>query len=225
MSKNTQAAMNITHDSFITIKKQNYIPMKKVILPILSALILSFTAQGQLTNDSTKVDPSLKGQYQLMLAKSKSINGYKLVNPNRMNAFWQSLSDTLITTRKQLAGANQKLKDHEKSIADLKNQISGKESALAGTNAKVNEINFLGISFTKSNYNTIVWSLIIGLAAALAFVILRSAKHIHEAKYRSTLYEEIAQEYQSYKTKANDKEKKLARELQDERNKLDELKN
>ncbi|WEK19844.1 MAG: hypothetical protein P0Y49_01580 [Candidatus Pedobacter colombiensis] len=199
--------------------------MKKVILPILSALILSFTAQGQLTNDSTKVDPSLKGQYQLMLAKSKSINGYKLVNPNRMNAFWQSLSDTLITTRKQLAGANQKLKDHEKSIADLKNQISGKESALAGTNAKVNEINFLGISFTKSNYNTIVWSLIIGLAAALAFVILRSAKHIHEAKYRSTLYEEIAQEYQSYKTKANDKEKKLARELQDERNKLDELKN
>jgi hypothetical protein len=56
-------------------------------------------------------------------------------------------------------------------------------------------------------------------------VILRSAKHIHEAKYRSSLYEEISQEYQSYKTKANDKEKKLARELQDERNKLDELKN
>jgi len=59
----------------------------------------------------------------------------------------------------------------------------------------------------------------------LAIIILRSAKHIHEAKYRSTLYDEISQEYQNYKVKANDKEKKLARELQDERNKLDELKN
>lgn len=197
--------------------------MKKIIFPIISALILSFSAQGQLNNDSTKVDPSLKGQYQLLLAKSKNINGYKLVNPYRIAAFWQSFNDTLATTRKQLINANQKLNAQEKSIAELKSQINGKETALAGTNAKVNEINFLGISFTKSSYNTIVWSLIIGLAAALAFLILRSAKHIHEAKYRSNLYEEISQEYQSYKTKANDKEKKLARELQDERNKLEEL--
>ncbi|MNK41141.1 hypothetical protein D3C87_598010 [compost metagenome] len=197
--------------------------MKKIILPIISALILSFSAQGQLTNDSTKVDPSLKGQYQLLLTKSKTINGYKLVNPERISAFWKNLNDTLSTTRRQLTSANQKLNTQEKTITDLKSQISGKESALAGTNAKINEINFLGIAFTKSTYNTIVWSLIIGLAAALAFLILRSAKHIHEAKYRSNLYEEIAQEYQSYKTKANDKEKKLARELQDERNKLEEL--
>ncbi|SDJ24466.1 hypothetical protein SAMN04487898_10268 [Pedobacter sp. ok626] len=197
--------------------------MKKIILPIISALILSFSAQGQLTNDSTKVDPSLKGQYQLLLTKSKTINGYKLVNPGRISAFWKNLNDTLSTTRRQLTSANQKLNAQEKAITDLKSQISGKESALAGTNAKINEINFLGIAFTKSTYNTIVWSLIIGLAAALAFLILRSAKHIHEAKYRSNLYEEIAQEYQSYKTKANDKEKKLARELQDERNKLEEL--
>ena len=141
-----------------------------------------------------------------------------------MSSFWQNVRDTLSTERRQLSSATQKIAEQEKSIADLKTQISGKESSLASTNAKVNEISFLGISFTKGTYNTIVWSLIIGLAAALTVVILRSAKHIHEAKYRSTLYEEISQEYQNYKTKANDKEKKLARELQDERNKLEELK-
>ncbi|ACU02821.1 MULTISPECIES: hypothetical protein [Pedobacter] len=198
--------------------------MKKIIFPVISALILSISAQGQITQDSARVDPSLKGQYQLILSKSKTLDGYKLVNPNRMSSFWQNVRDTLSTERRQLSSATQKIAEQEKSIADLKTQISGKESSLASTNAKVNEISFLGISFTKGTYNTIVWSLIIGLAAALTVVILRSAKHIHEAKYRSTLYEEISQEYQSYKTKANDKEKKLARELQDERNKLEELK-
>jgi hypothetical protein len=197
--------------------------MRKVIFPILSALILSFSAQGQATQDTTRTDPSLKGQYQLMLSKSRTLDGYKLINPNRLASFWQNVRDTLTTDRKQLNSATRKINEQEKSINDLKTQISGKESSLASTNAKVNEINFLGISFTKSTYNTIVWSLIIILGGALAFVILRSAKHIHEARYRSTLYEEISQEYQSYKTKANDKEKKLARELQDERNKLEEL--
>ncbi|SMC60727.1 hypothetical protein [Pedobacter africanus] len=197
--------------------------MKKILFPIISAFILSFNAQGQSVPDTTKADPSLKGQYQLMLSKSKTLNGYKLVNPNRMSAFWQNVRDTLATDRRQLANATRKIREQEQNITALKTQISGKESSLASTNAKVNEISVLGISFTKSTYNTIVWSLIIGLAAALAVVILRSAKHIHEARYRSTLYEEISQEYQNYKTKANDKEKKLARELQDERNKLDEL--
>ena len=200
--------------------------MKKIILPIISAFILSFTAQGQVINDSAKVvDPSLRGQYQLMLSKSKTLNGYKLVNPARLSAFWKNVNDTITTTRKQLANSAKQLKEQENNITGLKAQISGNESSLASSNAKVNEISFLGMAFTKSTYNTIVWSLIIALAAALAIVILRSAKHIHEAKYRSNLYEEIAQEYQSYKTKANDKEKKLARELQDERNKLEELRN
>lgn len=197
--------------------------MKKILFPIISAFILSINAQGQSAPDSTKADPSLKGQYQLMLSKSKTLDGYKLVNPNRLSAFWQNVRDTLTTERRQLANATKKFRDQETTIADLKTQISGKESSLASTNAKVNEISVLGISFTKGTYNTIVWSLIIGLGAALAIVILRSAKHIHEARYRSTLYEEISQEYQNYKTKANDKEKKLARELQDERNKLEEL--
>ncbi len=197
--------------------------MRKFILPIISALILSFSAQGQSTTDSTKTDPSLKGQYQLMLTKSRNFDGYKLINPSRITTFWRNVNDTLTTGRKQLINATKKIEEQEKDIADLKTQISGKEDSLASSNAKVNEISFLGISFTKSTYSTMVWTLIIGLAAALAIVILRSAKHIHEAKYRSTLYEEIAQEYQSYKTKANDKEKKLARELQDERNKLEEL--
>lgn len=199
--------------------------MRKIIFPILSFILLSFTIQAQVIVDSPATDSSLRGQYQLMLAKSKTINGYKLINPSRIAAFWKNLQDTLYTERKQFQTAKLKIKEQEKNVTELKAQISGKENSLASSNARVNEISFLGMSFSKSSYNSIVWTLIIGLAAALTFIILRSARYIHEAKYRSTLYEEISQEYQNYKTKANDKEKKLARELQDERNKLEEMKN
>ncbi|WP_316793511.1 hypothetical protein [Pedobacter frigoris] len=198
--------------------------MKKILSLFIAVLLTGLSGKAQLTNDTSKTDPSLRGQYQLMISKSKTLNGYKLVNPGRLSTFWQNVRDTMTTSHKQLAEIRKKLNEQEKEILMLKKNISGTESSLASTNARLNEITFLGIAFTKSNYNIVVWSLIIALGIALAIVILRSAKHIHESKYRTNLYEEISQEYQSYKVKANEKEKKLARELQDERNKIEELK-
>ncbi|MHA4893185.1 hypothetical protein ACXZ1K_00425 [Pedobacter sp. PWIIR3] len=205
--------------------------MKKfsILLAIIILTNLSLNAQVKATRtgikiDSVKLDPSLQGQYQLILAKSKTLNGYKLINPYRFSQFFQSVKDTLRTERKSLANANQKIKALEQGVSGLKNEISGTESSLAATNAKMDQISFIGLSFSKSSYNVIVWTIILILALLLTFVFVRSAKNIHEAKYRTGLYEEISQEYQAYKTKANEKEKKLARELQDERNKLEELK-
>jgi len=195
--------------------------MNKFILTILISCIFSLHVSAQ---DSTRIDPSLKGQYELMLAKSKMLNGYKLMNPARLSAFYRSVNDTLRAQRNQLKTAQQKIAGQEKSITILNEEIKGKDSALASSNTKLDEISFAGIPFSKSTYNTIVWSLIVVLALLFAFVTVRSARNIQEAKYRTGLYEEISQEYQAYKVKANEKEKKLARELQDERNKLEELK-
>ena len=49
-------------------------------------------------------------------------------------------------------------------------------------------------------------------------------ENILEAKHRTQLYDEISAEYQAYKTKSNEQQRKLARELQDERNIIDEMK-
>jgi len=68
-----------------------------------------------------------------------------------------------------------------------------------------------------------MWGLVIGFGAIAAIVIAKSGNNSREATYRIKLYNELEEEYKVYKAKANEKEKKLARELQTERNKLDEL--
>lgn len=196
--------------------------MKKIILPLIAVMSFVLLSQHSYAQDSAKVDPSLKGQYQLMISKSRTLDGYKLVNPARLAGFWKNVRDTISTERRDLISSKAKLAAQQKTIDDLNQQIQGKEGALASSNAKLNEINFLGMSFSKGTYNTIVWTLIIVFALALVIAIIRSAKLAHEAKYRSDLYTEVSTEYQNYKVKANDKEKKLARELQDERNKFEE---
>jgi hypothetical protein len=168
-------------------------------------------------------DFSLNGQYQFMLSRSKNINGYKLINPGRLAGVWQSALDTLKKERGELKKVNAKLAEQGKNINTLQSEINGKETSLTTSNAKVNEITFLGIAFDKGTYHIIVWSIIIVLALALVIVIARSAKNIIEAKHRTQLYDEISTEYQAFKSKANEKERKLARELQDERNIVEEL--
>lgn len=206
--------------------------MNKLILLFFTLVIFNLPVKQAIAQDSTTVvpnsvivDPSLKGQYESLLYRSKVYYGFKLINPYKLTLFYKNVADSIRAERTIRKKTEARLTEQNAVITKLNDQIKGKESSLASSNSKIDEITFLGIAFSKSSYNTLVWTIIIVLGLALAFVIIRSAKSIQEAKYRTGLYEEISQEYQTYKTKANEKEKKLARELQDERNKLEDYKN
>jgi len=182
---------------------------------------------GTWDRDSVKnTDPSLNGQYQFMLSRTRtSPDGYKMVAKYRLDQLWKNISDTLRKERAEKKSLQQKLTDQGKTVTYLKTEISGKDASLNESNDKLNEIKLLGISFDKGTYSIIVWSIIGVLVIALIIIVARSGKSISEAKHRSQLYNEISDEYQAYKSKAVEKERKLARELQDERNKLEELTN
>lgn len=165
------------------------------------------------------VDKSLRGQYQYLLTKV-----YNYQQP-LVAALFKNYSDTLSATRKQLKDAKATVGEQAKTIDTLKSSSTGKDQSLAQAQAKVDEVSLLGMPINKGTYNLIMWGLVIGFGVIAAIVIARSGSHSREAKYRIKLYEELEEEYKAYKTKANDKEKKLARELQTERNKLDELQN
>lgn len=220
--------------------------MRKALLSISSILLFSFFCNDTFAQtpaatttpkpaavakrttyyrDTVKnTDPSLNGQYRFMLSRTRtSADGYKMVAGYRLDQLWKSVSDTLRKEKAEKKNIQQKLTEQEKTISYLKTEISGKEASLTENTNKVNEIRFLGIPFEKGTYNIIVWSVIGILAIALIIVIARSAKNITEAKHRTQLYNEVAEEYQAFKAKSVEKERKLARELQDERNKLDEL--
>jgi DNA repair exonuclease SbcCD ATPase subunit len=171
-------------------------------------------------------DPSLNGQYNFMLSRTRtSPDGYKMIAKYRLDELWKNVMDTLRKEKADRKNLQQKITEQEKTVNYLKTEISGKEASLTENTNKVNEINVLGISFEKGTYNIMVWSIVCALAIALVIVIARSGKNISEAKHRTELYNDIAEEYQAFKSKSVEKERKLARELQDERNRLEELLN
>ena len=163
------------------------------------------------------LDKSLKGQYNFISGKV-----YRYQQP-MIDAFYKSVQDTLRIQRNNLTAIQSKLSAQTKKLDALQTDVNSKEQSLNATNAQVNSISFLGIPMAKSTYNTLMWGLVIVLGALAATVIFLSASARREAHYRTKLYNELEEEYKGYKTKANDKEKKLSRDLQTVRNKLEEI--
>ncbi|WP_443936521.1 hypothetical protein [Pedobacter sp. MW01-1-1] len=199
---------------------------------LLALLLVSSITFAQVKPDTTKAikpyvsqptDPSLNGQYNFLLAKSKSSYGAKLINPVRLSSLWRSVNDTLKKERKEL----QTIKNNQTALSDsitlLKKEISAKDSSLESSVSNADQISVLGLNIDKGLYSLIVWSIIIILGLALAFFIFSIGRYKNEAQHRTQLYQEVSDEFQAHKAKAKEKEMRLARELQDERNKLDEL--
>jgi len=197
--------------------------------PVAKPTAGKYQAPAKIIDTVKNTDPTLNGQYKFMLSRSKTINGYKFINPYRLTALWQSVTDSLKKERDELNTVKDKIQDQGKLIGELQTKTAESDTTVNSSVdepapiTSADEISFLGITFNKGTYHTLVWSIILILAIALVIVIARSANNISEAKQKTQLYDDISAEFQSYKSKANEKERKLARELQDERNKLEDL--
>jgi flagellar motility protein MotE (MotC chaperone) len=188
---------------------------------ICTLLAVTTLVYGQ---DTTKVvDRTLAGQYKEMLSKSSHFQDHRMVRSTRLANFYKNFTDSLnkekrdnLTLRNELASQNQQ-------IAILKDSLVQKDTALSNAQQETNSISLLGINLSKGSYNLIMWGLVFILAIAFAVVLFNSSSHRREARHRIERYDEIAEEYKNFKTRANEKEKKLARQLQDEINKVAEL--
>ena len=132
---------------------------------------------------------------------------------------WKHVNDSLNLQKKLLRQSKAELEKSSQSIIAMKNEIDN----LKASGKSIGELNTLEQSVNGSfNYLYLCGPLLL-LAAALAYAILRMRSAFKEANYRTTLYDQLFEELRENRSKANEREKKLARELQTVRNRIEEL--
>ena len=170
-----------------------------------------------------KPGTTLARQYQDVVMRSGSYQGFKEIRQDKLELFWKNISDTLARERALKNEANARIQGSARSVEQSKIELDSVKKQLEESKASVNQVNLLGMPLEKSTYSMVIWSIAALLAAALAFAIYRSNSSLKEASYRTGLYNDLSEEFQKHKVNANEKEKKLARELQTERNRVAEL--
>jgi septal ring factor EnvC (AmiA/AmiB activator) len=180
-------------------------------------------AQG---NQGQKSDGpvTLKNRFNDIYSNSESYNEYKVIKNTRLRGFWKIVEDSLDFYRSKInekAAMIQTQIDQNKS---LEAKIKDLETSLEESRYNTDRINFMGVTMKKTLYNWIVWLLIAGLTAAAiyamsGYIYLKRASHARKKEFK-----ELVEEFEDYRKKSYETKIKMGRELQDERNLVEELK-
>lgn len=190
--------------------------MKKVLFLSFLSLILTGNSYAQ---DTTSGQSAVEEEFTRLIENSNDYQGYKVVDYNELvnlrnktAQYFADLTDEITTQRNTID-------QQQEQIAQLREDYEATQQELERVNAEKDAITFLGMPFSKGGYMAFMWGIVAILVLALLFFIYRyKQSHSHTVEARNKL-QSTEKEFDAYREKALEKEQRLGRQLQDERNK------
>lgn len=193
--------------------------MRNSILLIL--LFVASLAHAQTASRAIEdKELDLRERYEVMKAGSQTYENYKVIRENILDGFWKITLDSVKKIEKTLAASNAEIASLKIEIQSLNDSIKSQQASVEDILFDSTHISVLGIPFSKSVFIVIVAS-IIGALIFLVTTVFARMKYLNSlANEKALIATSITNEFEEYKKKALDKQTKLSRELQNERNKI-----
>ncbi len=185
----------------------------------LLCLLFFITATVQ----AQQQEPVTKRFYQ-MKDKAQTFKDYKVIKETVLTTFWKSVEDTLSLAKQSIREANEEIVSLKKQVVEVQMAAQQKEEEMAEMVFDSTHITVLGISFHKAAFISLLIIVLASLAGLLMLMFTRTQLLSRSLKEKSEVLLVQSSEFAEYKHRAVDKQMKLSRELQNERNKLMELK-
>ena len=186
---------------------------------ILIGLLSIFGLQAQETEVPQKKVNTISQQFEDLLENSNNYQDYKVVKLNGLNRLKSNTVDSISAFKTEITDLQAQINSQQEEIKNLNNTLSETKTTLEQTRAEKDSIYFLGMPMSKGGYMGMMWGIVGVLTLALVFFIFRykgSNAHTQEARKKLA---DTELEYDEYRKKALEKEQKMGRLLQDERNK------
>lgn len=167
---------------------------------------------------------SLEEQYEKLMKKSTSYQEYKVVKKVGINELWKNVNDSLNKAHSDFDASNDEIARLNKELKSTKDSLDQTSASLNESNFGRDRISFLGIPLLKITYNSIVWGIILILAAIAIILFMRFAKSNSVTKNTRADYNKLEEEFEEYKKNARENDINIKRELQTAINTIEDLK-
>lgn len=187
--------------------------MKKHFFLMACTFMLAITGWAQTTGNP------IDAQFNDLIENSNSFKGFKVIDQAELTALQDKTANYTEELKQEIAAYETAVQAQKDTIAKLQANLESLEGKLAEVTAEKDEISFLGLPFSKANFKGTMWAIVGVLLAALALFVVRfKSSNARTREIRQKL-QETEKEFDSYRAKALEKEQKMGRMLQDERNK------
>ncbi|HTH54803.1 MAG TPA: hypothetical protein VL728_02075 [Cyclobacteriaceae bacterium] len=199
--------------------------MKRTMIVVLASFTC-LVSYSQIVPASAALEgqtKTLQERYLLMKTKSESYQDYKVIKESIMDGVWKIGNDSLVKREQQLADANGKIKSLQNEVSVARTALKAKEDSMTDIVFASTHINVLGIGLSKVFFITLAALGLAGLTATILFLLARIKSMQAFVKESKVIVGSVTNEFEEYKRKSFEKQTKLNRELQTERNKVAEL--
>jgi len=191
---------------------------------LLVVVMFGISAFGQTIKKQELINNALANsdiqtQFEVLIENSPTFQQFKNIKLHNLAKYKANFLDSLKNTDNKYRIANTEIAKQRTEINVLKSKIEEINNNLAVVNEEKNSIHLFGIQTTKNIYNTILWSIILGLLATTFVFLFRFKSSNSQTKNAKNLFNEIEKEFETYKKKSLEREQVLRRKLQDEINK------
>ncbi len=162
---------------------------------------------------------TINQQFEDMMESSNTWQEYKVVKRTTLDLLQRNTQDSLNGFKTQVSTFDDQLEERDSKISSLNTSLKKTQNTLEETRANVSSIDFLGIQMSKGGYKSLMWIIVAVLALALAFFIIRYRGSNALTVAARKKVGELEFEYDDFRKKSLEKEQRLGRQLQDERNK------
>ena len=168
-------------------------------------------------------DITLKDRYVLMKTKSQTYQDYKVIKESVLDGVWKITTDSLREKKNVLANTKKEVLKLKNDVVAAKNETAKTKESVAEILYDSTHINVFGINFNKKVFISGAGIIIAALIFVLVLLFGKMRWMQSSSKEKVETLDRLTKEYDDFKHKALDKQMKLSRELQNERNKLQDM--
>ena len=167
---------------------------------------------------------TLQEQFVYLKEQSSTYKDKKIIREVRLNRLWNNVKDSLAQVQQQLTATQGKVDAQGNEIAAINEDLKAQQQAVNDSEHASTHISVLGIDMLKQNFLSFFW-----ITASILTLLLLGALYQYRNSKRVTSKTQynlraIQRELEDFRKKSLEKERKLRRELQTERNRVEELK-
>ena len=193
----------------------------KILLILFLAISLSnFSQETAQEQETIEEDNSLEGQFDKIYRISTTYQVYKVIGKDKYLELKKNVLDSLKDAKNLISEKESLLKAERDNIKGTKDLLLKTQSELEASKKNENSISLFGTELSKTNYNLLLWSIIIVSLLALFYFIFKFSQSNVLTKEAQNNLLDVEQEFEEHRKKSLEREQKLRRQLQDEVNKL-----
>jgi preprotein translocase subunit SecF len=152
---------------------------------------------------------TLQQQMDYLKDRTNIYNGYRAVRDDIFLKMQKNALDSLSAAKREISQLKTSLENTGSDMALLERSLQQMSEERDSAIKNKNSLSFLGIQMNKALYNSIMWVIVLGLAALLIILFLLYKRSFSVTRQIRKDLEETREEFETYRQQSRERYEKL----------------